>query len=165
MGRPALSPKGAESDQAVVYRGSLRSDDGAQFDREFGLDAAGIAPTVTWGTNPEAAAPIKERIPDPVSAPGDAEHDPANRSSRCVRFSPIALRLVQRGAPRSGAATPPGVSGGPTGPTIRSKARAVLSRAPSWESDRRTHKVAFSNLDAATTQNVVGGRVMKKEIR
>ena len=80
MGRPALSPKGADLDQAVVYRGSLRSDDGAQFDREFGLDAAGIAPTVTWGTNPEAAAPIKERIPDPVSAPGDAEHDPANRN-------------------------------------------------------------------------------------
>jgi 3-isopropylmalate/(R)-2-methylmalate dehydratase large subunit len=75
-------------DQAVVYRGSLRSDDGAQFDREFGLDAAGIAPTVTWGTSPEAAAPITERVPDPASAPDAARRDSMERALAYMDLRP-----------------------------------------------------------------------------
>jgi 3-isopropylmalate/(R)-2-methylmalate dehydratase large subunit len=35
------------------------------FDREVHLDAAGIAPMVTWGTSPEDALPITGRVPDP----------------------------------------------------------------------------------------------------
>lgn len=41
----------------------LASDVGARFDREIALDAASIAPMVTWGTSPEHALPISGIIP------------------------------------------------------------------------------------------------------
>jgi 3-isopropylmalate/(R)-2-methylmalate dehydratase large subunit len=67
-GRP-YAPKGANWDKAVAYWRSLPSDEGAVFDREVVLDAAEIAPMVTWGTSPEDAAPITGRVPDPAAAP------------------------------------------------------------------------------------------------
>ena len=45
---------------------ALASDPDAAFDREAALDAGGVAPTVTWGTNPEDALPIDGRVPDPA---------------------------------------------------------------------------------------------------
>src|SRR5256885_12624047 len=51
-GRPR-APKGKLWDEAVRYWETLRSDAGAQFDREIRLDAAQLPPLVTWGTSPE----------------------------------------------------------------------------------------------------------------
>src|SRR5579875_1962081 len=59
------APKGAAWEQALAYWRSLPSDPGAKFDKSARLDAADIAPHVTWGTNPEQAAPITSRVPDP----------------------------------------------------------------------------------------------------
>jgi len=67
-GRP-YAPKDADWDGAVEYWRTLPSDDGAVFDTEVALDAAAIAPMVTWGTNPEHALPITGRVPAPE---GDA---------------------------------------------------------------------------------------------
>ena len=50
---------------------SLHSDADAVYDREFTIDAAGIAPYVTWGTSPDQALPVDAVVPDPESA-GDA---------------------------------------------------------------------------------------------
>ena len=61
------APKGAAWDQALAYWRTLRSEDGAQFDREIALDAASLAPMVTWGTSPEDCAPINGAVPDPAS--------------------------------------------------------------------------------------------------
>jgi 3-isopropylmalate/(R)-2-methylmalate dehydratase large subunit len=61
------APKGAQWDQAVAYWRSLPSDPGARFDREVALDAAEIAPMMTWGTSPEDAAAITGRVPDPAA--------------------------------------------------------------------------------------------------
>ena len=70
-GKP-YAPTGAEWDKALVYWRSLATDAEAHFDREVALDAAEIAPMVTWGTSPESAAPITGRVPDPADA-RDAE--------------------------------------------------------------------------------------------
>ncbi|GAC1342016.1 MAG: 3-isopropylmalate dehydratase large subunit [Acetobacteraceae bacterium] len=70
-GRP-YAPAGAAWDAAVAAWRTLPSDEGAVFDREATLDAAEIAPMVTWGTSPEDAAPITSRVPDPAGA-ADAE--------------------------------------------------------------------------------------------
>ena len=43
----------------------LPSDEGARFDRDVALNAAEIAPMVTWGTNPEQAGPITGVVPNP----------------------------------------------------------------------------------------------------
>ncbi len=67
-------PQGAAFDEAVAYWRTLPTDEGAIFDREVRIDAASIAPTVTWGTSPEHAIGIGESIPDPEHAP-----DPAHR--------------------------------------------------------------------------------------
>jgi len=65
-GRP-FAPKGEAYDRAVAWWSTLPSDPGAQFDKEVVLDAAAIAPQVTWGTNPEAVLPITGMVPDPAS--------------------------------------------------------------------------------------------------
>jgi len=59
------APKGADWDDAVRHWKTLPSDDGAAFDTEVTLDAAEIAPMVTWGINPEHALPITGRVPSP----------------------------------------------------------------------------------------------------
>ncbi|WP_439595781.1 3-isopropylmalate dehydratase large subunit [Falsiroseomonas sp.] len=64
-GRP-FAPKGADFDRAVAWWKTLPSDEGAHFDKEVVLDAAEIAPQVTWGTNPEAVLPITGQVPDPA---------------------------------------------------------------------------------------------------
>jgi 3-isopropylmalate/(R)-2-methylmalate dehydratase large subunit len=69
-GRP-YAPKEADWDRAVEYWKTLPSDPGAVFDTEVSLDAAALAPTVTWGTNPEHALPITAAVPSPETA-GDA---------------------------------------------------------------------------------------------
>ncbi len=69
-GRP-YAPKGADWDRAVAFWRTLPSDADATFDREVALDAAAIAPMVTWGTSPEDALPVTGRIPDPDSVSGE----------------------------------------------------------------------------------------------
>src|SRR5207247_3036766 len=46
-----FSPPDARWEEAVEYWRRLPSEDGAQFDRVVEIDAATIAPCVTWGTN------------------------------------------------------------------------------------------------------------------
>lgn len=65
-----FSPKGAAWDAAVADWQLLHSDLDAGFDREVAVDAAAIAPTVTWGTSPEEALPITGRVPDPATLSG-----------------------------------------------------------------------------------------------
>ena len=86
-GRP-YAPKDADWNKALAYWGSLASDDDASFDREVSLDAAEIAPMVTWGTSPEAAAPITGRVPDPASAPDAARRDSIARALAYMNLTP-----------------------------------------------------------------------------
>jgi 3-isopropylmalate/(R)-2-methylmalate dehydratase large subunit len=69
-GRP-YAPKGEAWSRALADWQTLPSDADAHFDREVTLDGAAIAPTVTWGTSPQDALPITERVPDPARE-GDA---------------------------------------------------------------------------------------------
>ncbi len=64
-----FAPKGADLEKAIAYWKTLPSDPGAHFDREVQIDAATIAPMVTWGTNPEAVLPITGVVPDPAAEP------------------------------------------------------------------------------------------------
>jgi 3-isopropylmalate/(R)-2-methylmalate dehydratase large subunit len=66
-GRP-MAPQGEAFDAALAYWRTLPSDPGATFDREVVIAAADVAPMVTWGTSPEAAAPINGGVPNQVTA-------------------------------------------------------------------------------------------------
>jgi 3-isopropylmalate/(R)-2-methylmalate dehydratase large subunit len=70
-GRP-YAPKGADFDRAVEAWSALTTDRDAAFEQEVGLDAAAIAPIVTWGTSPEDALPIDASVPDPAREPNEA---------------------------------------------------------------------------------------------
>lgn len=52
----AYAPKGAMWDRAVAAWRALVTDDGAAFDREIAIDAAAVAPMISWGTSPEESA-------------------------------------------------------------------------------------------------------------
>jgi 3-isopropylmalate/(R)-2-methylmalate dehydratase large subunit len=64
------APKGATMEAAIAEWRSLATDPDAQYDRETELDAADVAPTVTWGTSPEDALPITALVPDPEQETG-----------------------------------------------------------------------------------------------
>ncbi|WP_137045247.1 3-isopropylmalate dehydratase large subunit [Pseudolabrys sp. FHR47] len=70
-GRP-YAPAGDDFDRAVADWSMLPSDPNAEFDREVTLDAAAIAPIVTWGTTPDDALPIDQRVPDPADEADEA---------------------------------------------------------------------------------------------
>src|ERR1700760_3771959 len=71
-GRPH-APTGALWDDAVAYWTSLRTDADAEFDAEVTLDAATLAPFVTWGTNPGQGAPLSATVPDPLQIEDEGE--------------------------------------------------------------------------------------------
>lgn len=74
-GRP-MAPQGAAWDEAVTYWKTLPSDPGARYDREVVLDAATIAPQVTWGTSPQDVLPITGTVPSPADVK-DEQHKAA----------------------------------------------------------------------------------------
>jgi 3-isopropylmalate/(R)-2-methylmalate dehydratase large subunit len=59
------APKGDAWDAAMRYWETLRSDDGAHFDKEIRLDAAQLPPIVTWGTSPEDVVSVTGAVPNP----------------------------------------------------------------------------------------------------
>lgn len=63
-GRPK-APQGAAWDAAVRYWETLRTDEGAHFDRVVRLDAANLPPIVSWGTSPEDVISVTGAVPDP----------------------------------------------------------------------------------------------------
>ena len=59
IGRP-----GAPAEVPAHWR-DLKTDDGAQFDKEIEVDASALSPMVTWGTNPGMVVPVTGAVPDP----------------------------------------------------------------------------------------------------
>ncbi|MFN3888860.1 MAG: 3-isopropylmalate dehydratase large subunit [Beijerinckiaceae bacterium] len=69
-GRP-WAPRGAMWDRALAHWRTLQSADDAVFDREVSVDCEGLAPQITWGTDPAQVVPVDGRAPDPSSLPAD----------------------------------------------------------------------------------------------
>jgi 3-isopropylmalate/(R)-2-methylmalate dehydratase large subunit len=65
-GRP-FAPQGAIWEQAHAHWRTLKSDDGAEFDREHVLVCSALEPQVTWGTDPSQVLGISGRVPDPAA--------------------------------------------------------------------------------------------------
>jgi 3-isopropylmalate/(R)-2-methylmalate dehydratase large subunit len=78
-GRPH-APTGADWDAAVAYWTSLVTDPDAEFDAEVRLDATGISPFVTWGTNPGQGAPLTGNVPDPAGFADESDRVSAEKA-------------------------------------------------------------------------------------
>jgi 3-isopropylmalate/(R)-2-methylmalate dehydratase large subunit len=86
MGRPK-APKGAAWEMALAAWRELHTDEGAQFDKVVTLDAARIAPVVTWGTSPEDVLPITGVVPRPEDFAG-GKVEAARRSLAYMGLEP-----------------------------------------------------------------------------
>ena len=86
-GRP-YAPKGAEWDAAVAWWTSLATDPGATYDKVVVIDAAEIAPSVTWGTSPEDVVPITGSVPAPTSFADPSKQLAAQKSLDYMGLSP-----------------------------------------------------------------------------
>jgi 3-isopropylmalate/(R)-2-methylmalate dehydratase large subunit len=76
----SFAPRGVEWEQAVAAWRTLRSDEGAQFDKVVELDASQIKPQVTWGTSPEMVLSIDDRVPDPEREKDATRRDAIERA-------------------------------------------------------------------------------------
>ena len=89
-GRP-YAPEGADWDKAVTWWTSLATDAGAKYDKVVVIDAADIAPSVTWGTSPEDVLPITGVIPAPESFADPSKQDAARASLEYMGLTPGQL--------------------------------------------------------------------------
>ncbi|MCO5185208.1 MAG: 3-isopropylmalate dehydratase large subunit [Anaerolineae bacterium] len=62
-----FAPKGVAWDKAVAQWRTLRSDDGATYDKSITIDVDKMEPMITYGTNPGMGMPINGRVPDPAT--------------------------------------------------------------------------------------------------
>ncbi len=58
-----FAPKGEDWERALEYWKTLKTDDGAEFDKEFNFNGADIEPMITFGTNPGMGIGITQNIP------------------------------------------------------------------------------------------------------
>ncbi len=86
-----FAPKGADWEAAVAAWQEIVSDTDAAFDRDIAIDAADVAPVVSWGTAPDQSIPVDGRIPDP-----DAAEDPAVREQMRVALDYMGLTPGER---------------------------------------------------------------------
>ena len=82
------APKGADWDAAVAYWKSLATDPGATYDKSVVIDAADIAPSVTWGTSPEDVVPITGVVPAPDSFADPSKQTAAAKSLAYMGLEP-----------------------------------------------------------------------------
>ncbi len=87
QGRP-MAPQGEHWEAAVAYWKTLASDEGAVYDHEVRIDAANIAPQVTWGTSPEDVVPITGVVPDPSDALTEAKRMSISRALEYMGLVP-----------------------------------------------------------------------------
>src|SRR3954449_8556853 len=82
------APKGAAWDEAVRFWETLRSDNGAVFDKEIRLDAAKLPPVVTWGTSPEDVISVTGIVPDPDKIADEAKRISKHRALKYMGLKP-----------------------------------------------------------------------------
>jgi 3-isopropylmalate/(R)-2-methylmalate dehydratase large subunit len=86
-GRP-FAPSGAEFEIAAAHWRTLKSDDGARFDRTVEIDASRLVPQVTWGTSPEMVVSIEDRVPDPEREKDATRRDAIERALTYMGLEP-----------------------------------------------------------------------------
>ena len=83
-----FSPTGADWDAAVAHWKTLPTDNGATFDRELHIDAATLAPSVTWGTSPGMTTTIDATVPTLEDATDEADRKSFARAYEYMGLKP-----------------------------------------------------------------------------
>ncbi len=80
-----LAPVGEAWEEALAYWKTLKTDIGAQFDKEYFFDASEIEPMITYGTNPGMGMGISHNIPSAGSI--GSGQDSFNRAMGYMGFA------------------------------------------------------------------------------
>jgi len=83
-----FAPRAEAWEQAVERWRRLASDPGAHYDRVVELDAATLAPFVTWGTNPGMVVAVDEHVPELGDWKTEAERSTAQRMLEYMDLRP-----------------------------------------------------------------------------
>ena len=94
-GRPRV-PKGKDFDAAVARWRGLVGDPGASYDREVTIDAAAVAPWITFGTNPGQGIPVDGVIPDPAREADASARNTLEAALRYMGLQPGRSLLGQK---------------------------------------------------------------------
>jgi 3-isopropylmalate/(R)-2-methylmalate dehydratase large subunit len=86
-GRP-YAPRRREWEEALDWWRSLPTDEGATFDTELLIEAADLAPYVSWGTNPGQTVPVTGRVPSPDEFDDPVERDSVSRALAYMDLQP-----------------------------------------------------------------------------
>jgi 3-isopropylmalate/(R)-2-methylmalate dehydratase large subunit len=92
----SFAPKGKLWDQAVAHWRTLKSDEGAVFDKVVTLRAEEIQPQVTWGTNPQMVVPVDGKVPDPAQEKDPVQREWIERALKYMALEPnTAIKDIQ----------------------------------------------------------------------
>ncbi len=83
-----FAPKDEAFDAAVERWKQLPTDDGATYDKTLILDAADIAPQITWGTNPGMVTDVTGQVPDPDKMESQDEKRAAEHALEYMDLKP-----------------------------------------------------------------------------
>ena len=86
-GRPH-APQGEDWDAAVEYWKTLRTDEGATFDREVFINADELEPFVTWGTNPGQGVSLNDTVPAPEDFTDPVAQEAARKALSYMDLAP-----------------------------------------------------------------------------
>ncbi|NIJ39408.1 3-isopropylmalate/(R)-2-methylmalate dehydratase large subunit [Sphingopyxis panaciterrae] len=84
------APSPTMLDRARDIWQALRSDAGARFDAELFVAAGDVPPMVSWGTSPDQALAITDRVPDPADLPAERRED----ANRAITYMGLAPRMA-----------------------------------------------------------------------
>jgi 3-isopropylmalate/(R)-2-methylmalate dehydratase large subunit len=83
-----FAPKDKDWESAVSYWRTLASDPDARYDRVLEIDAASLAPFVTWGTNPGMVVAVNARVPDLGSFAAESDRRAAEQALAYMDLKP-----------------------------------------------------------------------------
>jgi 3-isopropylmalate/(R)-2-methylmalate dehydratase large subunit len=84
------APKGEQFEKAVEYWKILTTDPNAKFDRSFTFNVNGLAPQVSWGTDPGMVVDVTDTVPDPdqFSKGNENKYKAAKRALEYMALEP-----------------------------------------------------------------------------
>jgi 3-isopropylmalate/(R)-2-methylmalate dehydratase large subunit len=83
-----FAPRHGEWEKSVAYWRSLVSDGGASYDKVIEINAAKLAPFVTWGTNPGMVVPVTGKVPELNSLQKDGDRQSAEHALKYMGLEP-----------------------------------------------------------------------------
>jgi 3-isopropylmalate/(R)-2-methylmalate dehydratase large subunit len=91
----AWAPTGDKWDAAVIHWRTLKSDEGAKFDKEVSVDCGGLEPQISWGIDPSQIIGISDIVPDPI----DKDEKQKVAMERALQYMGLKPGMSLKGLP------------------------------------------------------------------